>query len=334
MGGFKFTGLAAGSSAGESVRYEQFASPPAIGSTTPTTGAFTQITSTVATGTPPLVVASTTEVANLKAATATLATTATSATNATNATTAATVSTTVASGAVGTTQARFDNTTKIATTAFVQEVGLHASVGANITSGSTLAISTVGSVLYYDSASAGTVTLPLGVGAPDSIITIYCKSTGPLTISRQGADVIRVNSQVTLTSVILQGGESIQLIAASGSWTQVTWTRQTIYTTQVTPFPGAGTSITQTHTMGDVNFNAVLELTNLSAEFGYSAGDTVQWSGLVSDGSIVSNIWKSATEVGALNQTGASTWLIRNKTTGASVVPTPASWAYRFCLTK
>jgi hypothetical protein len=48
------------------------------------------------------------------------AATATSATSATNATTAATVSTTVASGAVGTTQAVGTNNTTIATTAFVQ----------------------------------------------------------------------------------------------------------------------------------------------------------------------------------------------------------------------
>lgn len=44
----------------------------------------------------------------------------TNATNATNATTAATVSTTVASGATGTTQTAGDNSTKIATTAYVQ----------------------------------------------------------------------------------------------------------------------------------------------------------------------------------------------------------------------
>jgi len=111
MGGFKITGLAAGSGAGDSVRYEQFASPPAIGGTAaaagsfttlaasstvsgtgfsaylasppaiggtaPAAGAFTtvsatgQITSTVTTGTAPMVIASTTEVANLRAATAT-----------------------------------------------------------------------------------------------------------------------------------------------------------------------------------------------------------------------------------------------------------------------
>ena len=48
----------------------------------------------------------------------------TAVTNATNATTAATVSTTVASGATGTTQAIGDNTTKIATTAFANRVGI------------------------------------------------------------------------------------------------------------------------------------------------------------------------------------------------------------------
>ena len=51
---------------------------------------------------------------------ATNATNATTATNATNATTAATVSTTISSGAVATTQAAGDNSTKVATTAFVQ----------------------------------------------------------------------------------------------------------------------------------------------------------------------------------------------------------------------
>lgn len=52
------------------------------------------------------------------------ATAVTNATNATNATTAATVSTTVASGATGTTQSNGDNSTKMATTAYVQNMGL------------------------------------------------------------------------------------------------------------------------------------------------------------------------------------------------------------------
>lgn len=44
MGGFKLTGLAAGTTAGDSVRYEQFASPPAIGGTAAAAGTFTTLT--------------------------------------------------------------------------------------------------------------------------------------------------------------------------------------------------------------------------------------------------------------------------------------------------
>ena len=68
--------------------------------------------SSVATGTAPFTVTSTTPVTNLSIGG--------NAATATNATTAATVSTTVASGAVGTTQAAGTNNTQIATTAFVQ----------------------------------------------------------------------------------------------------------------------------------------------------------------------------------------------------------------------
>jgi hypothetical protein len=60
-------------------------SPPAIGATSANTGRFTTITSTVATGTAPFTVASTTQVANLNAATAGSATTANSATTLTTA---------------------------------------------------------------------------------------------------------------------------------------------------------------------------------------------------------------------------------------------------------
>ena len=79
----------------------------------------------------------------------------TNATNATNATTAATVSTTVSSGATGTTQAAGDNTTKIATTAFVQTA-----------IGSTGATGTRGQAFT----SNGTFTIPTGVTAVKIIV--------------------------------------------------------------------------------------------------------------------------------------------------------------------
>jgi hypothetical protein len=66
-----FTTLSASSTVSGTGFSTYLASPPAIGGTTANTGRFTTVTSTIATGTAPFVVASTTEVANLKAATAT-----------------------------------------------------------------------------------------------------------------------------------------------------------------------------------------------------------------------------------------------------------------------
>jgi len=49
MNNFKLTGLAAGSTAGDSVRYEQFASPPSIGGTAAAAGTFTTLGGTTIT---------------------------------------------------------------------------------------------------------------------------------------------------------------------------------------------------------------------------------------------------------------------------------------------
>jgi hypothetical protein len=66
-----FTTLSASSTVSGTGFSTYLASPPAIGDIAANTGRFTTVTSTIATGTAPFVVASTTEVANLKAATAT-----------------------------------------------------------------------------------------------------------------------------------------------------------------------------------------------------------------------------------------------------------------------
>jgi len=65
-----FTTLSASSTVSGTGFSTYLASPPAIGGTTASTGRFTTITSTVATGTAPFTVSSTTQVANLQAATA------------------------------------------------------------------------------------------------------------------------------------------------------------------------------------------------------------------------------------------------------------------------
>lgn len=167
----------------------------------------------------------------------------------------------------------------------------------------------------------------IGLRAEGSTATSIKHTRGGSGISIVATDGTTLAS-VTASSFVGTATNSSSLggVAAAGYSPIISWT------TQVTPFPGAGVSITQSHSLGTTNFVATLELVNITAEGGWVTGDVVQWGGKVSDGSTISEVWKSTTQVGALNITGSSTWLIRNKSTGANLIPTPANWAYRFAL--
>lgn len=104
----------------------------------------------------------------------------------------------------------------------------------------------------------------------------------------------------------------------------------TQYTTATTPLPASGIGFTGSHSLGVVPTEAFLELTCLTAEFGYSIGDTVTplmcWTGTVIT---AHSVWRSTTNVGAFQGAGV-TVCIQNKSTGAAVSPTLANWSYRF----
>jgi hypothetical protein len=201
MGGFKLTGLAAGTTAGDSVRYEQFGAPPAIGNVTPTTGAFTQITSTVATGTPPLVVASTTEVANLKAATATLATTATTATDTASKTGTGSVyvtntSPTLVTPALGTPSALVG--TNITGTAAALSIGGNAATATTATTVS-------------DGAITGAKLTVSGAGDYLSMPKVLDKASGAATTSPQKVLECRVGRAGALRTITKHAFASVNL---------------------------------------------------------------------------------------------------------------------------
>lgn len=106
----------------------------------------------------------------------------------------------------------------------------------------------------------------------------------------------------------------------------------TTYTTTTTPLPTAGSAFTGSHSLGVVPAEAVLELTCLTAEQGYSVGDVVQpaigWNGTVA---VVMHVWKNTTSVGLFQGVG-TVIVICNKTTGVAASPTVANWSYRFRL--
>jgi len=134
-----------------------------------------------------------------------------------------------------------------------------------------------------------------------------------------GTDGIDKVKDGTITAGDLAGG------TGTGNLTQ--------YTTSVTPLPASGSALTGSHTLGVVPVEAVLELTCLTAEAGYSVGDIVQsvlygnnttWYPL--------SVYKTTASVGVMQLSGGYVVGLQNKSTGGLSLPTAANWSYRFRL--
>lgn len=106
----------------------------------------------------------------------------------------------------------------------------------------------------------------------------------------------------------------------------------TQYTAATTPLPSVGGVFTGTHAIGVVPAEAVLELTCLSADAGYAVEDVVDVT-IMGNGSnfYPFSTYKNTTGVGFKLASGYSATLT-NKSSGSLVVPTAASWSYRFRL--
>ena len=130
------------------------------------------------------------------------------ATSATSATTATTVSTTVSSGATGTTQSNNDNSTKISTTAYVQNMAIGwGQTWTNVTS--SRALSTT-----YTNSTGKPIQIAVGLngGAPDAFS--YQVIIDGNTVISTGSD-----HGMTLTFIIPSGSTyRIQSSDSLGSW--------------------------------------------------------------------------------------------------------------------
>lgn len=181
-----------------------WAIPGTIGSGTPNTGAFTTIsasgviTSTVATGTAPFSVSSTTPVPNLSIGG--------NAGTATTATSAATVTTTVASGAVGTTQAVNDNSTKIATTAYADTRNPTIGTPTATTTGTSVTVTGIPTwakrivITFKGVGTNGTSPKLLQVGSGSVTATGYLGSGSFVAASTAGASTYTTGFGITSTT--------------------------------------------------------------------------------------------------------------------------------------
>ncbi|MCA8328846.1 hypothetical protein [Burkholderia cepacia] len=111
--------------------------------------------------------------------------------------------------AAGITAPQFDNSTRLATTAFIQRQGLKASGFVVYTATATLPASVCGAVIYTGGPSAFTLTLPPASAVPGGArIEVYSMAGAGVTFSAQGSDTIPATGSKT---IVLNAGDTMAL---------------------------------------------------------------------------------------------------------------------------
>jgi hypothetical protein len=116
---------------------------------------------------------------------------------------------------------QFDNTTKTATTAFVQQTGLHfpAGSGAGLSVSQTLTPALAG--CWLEVLAAGlTITLPTLASCPAGLVTYTFKAVHGFTLKGNGAELIGVGSANGTNTYEVLPGQTLTLVStgAGGSW--------------------------------------------------------------------------------------------------------------------
>jgi hypothetical protein len=122
------------------------------------------------------------------------------------------------------TPAQFDSDTSIATTAFVQSVGLHSAGFGSYSASATLGSADIGRSVFYNGNSPGTLTLPDSVALGlqvGSLLIASCVGTGTLTLARAGTAGIYAYGLYGVTSLTLKPGDGVALAWNGGDWIQV-----------------------------------------------------------------------------------------------------------------
>ncbi|KVH69484.1 hypothetical protein WJ41_20820 [Burkholderia ubonensis] len=118
------------------------------------------------------------------------------------------------------TPAQFDNSTKLATTAFVQRALGSFQASANLPGGATNgAAADIGKYFTQQSAAAATYVLPSTAGLlPGAAIAFKVTSNYPLTLQCNGADLISANGQTTSTLTLGIGDDVTLVCPQNGYW--------------------------------------------------------------------------------------------------------------------
>lgn len=184
--------------------------------------------------------------------------------------------------------------------------------------------------LYVDISTAGVLTPNATTSAP-----IYTQTTTPSTTSGVNTFVIPQmqmyagNGSAAVPVYRVFVGEAVTSGSAVTS-TVAYNTGTTFQSAQTSTLPSAGTQFSATHNLGVIPRISTVYAVNLTAEAGYSIGDTITPYNSDNTGFVAPFVPTLGTHT-ALYIAGSNTsgpWRAQNKSTGADSQLTNANWAY------
>ncbi|CAJ0809239.1 gp53-like domain-containing protein [Ralstonia flaminis] len=203
----------------------------------------------------------------------------------------------------GVTPPQFDNSTKLATTAFVQKNGIAPQSVLGITGATTLtAAQTAGAIIVASGSGSYTITMPVASTMPSNgLVWFVNASLQPLSIARQGSDAFNIiNGAGGYQSLTLQVGDWLVLcMNGPNNYLAVGGSHQLPYSAlfssslqgngyQKLPnglilqwglatFPATGTAQLMNYTLPITFPNALLSVAVTSTENGNNNDAPVQW---------------------------------------------------------
>lgn len=114
----------------------------------------------------------------------------------------------------------FDNTTKVATSAFVKKAGSQYGAVVLVGGAATLAAQAHAGGLVTLGGTSYAVTLPDSATFPSgATLTFLCTATGVVTLNRAGTDTVAMGSGAAQTAIAMSGGDTLTLVSnGAGVW--------------------------------------------------------------------------------------------------------------------
>ncbi|PRG49422.1 gp53-like domain-containing protein [Burkholderia multivorans] len=121
-------------------------------------------------------------------------------------------------GSYGVTPPQFDNSTKLATTAFVQRaLGNNQNVTLYTAGPNVLTAAQVGSAIWLAGNATYKTTLPSISSVPTgSVFSFFSSNIGNPTVAASGTDIIHFSGDVSSSSVAIGSGETLTIVALPG----------------------------------------------------------------------------------------------------------------------